>query len=215
MGASGLALVGFLITHLAGNLLLFIPGGVAFNEYCQKLASFGPLLYVAEAGLAFVFVLHAVMAIRLKLENLSARGGKYQGLKSKGGPSRWNFASVNMAVTGIILLVFLILHVKQFKFGPSIAQGYVTQVKGTLDRDLYRLVVETFKDPIQVWLYVGVMLLLGAHLRHGFWSAFQSLGLMRPRFSSAIMVMGILIALIMAFGFLGIPLYIHYALPGA
>lgn len=215
MGASGLALVGFLITHLAGNLLLYIPGGVLFNEYVQKLQSFGPLLYVAEIGLAFMFVMHAVLAIRLKLENLSARGSKYAGLKSKGAPSRWSFASVNMAISGIIMLVFLFWHVKTLKFGPSIAQGYVTEVKGTLDRDLYRLVVETFRDPVQVWLYVAVMLFLGMHLRHGFWSAFQSLGLIRPRFSKLISAVGVIIALLMAAGFLGIPLYLHFVLPGA
>ncbi|MCM0604577.1 MAG: succinate dehydrogenase cytochrome b subunit [Xanthomonadaceae bacterium] len=214
MGASGLALLGFLITHLAGNLLLFIPGGALFNEYAQKLESLGMLLYVAEFGLAFLFVFHSVIAIRLKLDNLSARGSKYAGLKSKGGPSRWNIASVNMAISGLVMGAFLIWHIKSMKFGPSIAQGYVTEVKGTLDRDLYRLVFETFKDPIQVWLYVGVMIFLGLHLRHGFWSAFQSLGLIRPRFSKLISAVGVFIAVLMAAGFLGIPLYIHFILPG-
>ena len=215
MGASGLALVGFLVMHLLGNLLLYLPTGSAFNEYAQKLHSFGPLMYVAEVGLLVLFLMHAVLAIKLKIENKAARGSSYDSLKTKGGPSRWSLASTNMAVSGIVILIFLVVHIRQLRFGPSIESGYVATVKGEQSRDLYRLVFETFKNPSYMWFYVVVMLLLGAHLLHGFWSAFQSLGVMRPRFSKAINVLAILIALMFAIGFLGIPLYIHYVLPGA
>lgn len=209
MGLSGLALVGFMVTHMAGNLLLYIPGGEAFNGYVLGLHSWGWLLIAAELGLAFLFIFHIVLAIQLKLENKSARPVGYDKIQTKGGPSRWSFASVNMMITGTILAVFLVLHVKKFRFGPGIEQGYVTTIKGQETRDLYRLVHETFQDPLYVGLYVAVMIFFGFHIRHGFWSAFQSLGLMRPRYSGFINAMAIIIALIFVVGFIGMPIFLY------
>ena len=113
-----------------------------------------------------------------------------------------------MIITGVILLVFIILHIAQFKFGPGVAEGYVATVDGKEVRDLHRLVVETFRQPIWAVGYMGVMVLLGLHLRHGFWSAFQSLGLLSPRLSGVISLVGVVLAALLAVGFLGIPLWI-------
>jgi succinate dehydrogenase / fumarate reductase cytochrome b subunit len=113
-----------------------------------------------------------------------------------------------MIITGVILLVFIILHIAQFKFGPGVAEGYVATVDGKEVRDLHRLVVETFRQPIWAVGYMGVMVLLGLHLRHGFWSAFQSLGMINPRLSGVISLIGVALALLLAVGFLGIPLWI-------
>jgi succinate dehydrogenase / fumarate reductase cytochrome b subunit len=214
MALSGLGLVGFVITHLAGNLALYLPDGAPFNAYAAQLESFGKLLYVAEIGLIFIFVLHIVTAIRTKAANRAARPEAYRSLKSKGGESRFGFAANNMIITGLVLLVFVILHVWQFKYGPGIAEGYTTTINGVEHRDLHRLVVETFQNPIFVGLYVAVMLLLGAHLRHGFWSAFQSLGALNPRISPSINALGIALAVLLSAGFLGIPLWIFFTTAG-
>jgi succinate dehydrogenase / fumarate reductase cytochrome b subunit len=209
MALTGLALTFFVITHLAGNLQLFLPHGDAFNRYAEGLASLGPILYVAEVGLLAFILFHAVSGILLKLDHAAARGGVgYSRFKSKGKPSRHSTSTRSMIITGVILLVFIILHIAQFKFGPGVAEGYVATVDGKEVRDLHRLVVETFRQPIWAVGYMGVMVLLGLHLRHGFWSAFQSLGLMSPRLSGVISLVGVVLALLLAVGFLGIPLWI-------
>jgi succinate dehydrogenase / fumarate reductase cytochrome b subunit len=209
MALTGLALTFFVITHLAGNLQLFLPQGDAFNRYAEGLASLGPILYVAEVGLLAFILFHAVSGILLKLDHAAARGGVvYSRFKSKGKPSRHSTSTRSMIITGVILLVFIILHIAQFKFGPGVAEGYVATVDGKEVRDLHRLVVETFRQPIWAVGYMGVMVLLGLHLRHGFWSAFQSLGMINPRLSGVISLVGVVLALLLAVGFLGIPLWI-------
>jgi succinate dehydrogenase / fumarate reductase cytochrome b subunit len=215
MGLSGLALVGFLIAHLAGNLLLFAPHGEAFNRYALTLENLGSLKIVAEIVLVILFGAHIVLAIKLTRENKRARPVKYALLRSKqkGGnlvqpqvasrTSRW------MVHTGFFfLLPFLIFHIAHFTKGPGIEAGYVTQVDGEQARDLYRLVVEEFQNPIMVAVYVAVMLMMGIHLRHGFWSAFQSMGLSFPNWRRPIMALGFLLALALAAGFLLIPIWI-------
>lgn len=211
MALTGLALIGFLVTHLAGNILLFLPEGTPFNTYAEKLASFGFLLYVAEAGLAAFFLFHAVTGIRLAWLKRQAKPTGYAVSRSKGGETKWGFAANNMVITGTILLIFLVLHVKQFKYGPGIAEGYTTELAGGVQaRDLYRLVVKEFKEPKEVILYTAAMIFLGFHLRHGVWSAFQSLGLTKENNSKAIYLIGGAIGLILAVGFLAIPTYIYF-----
>lgn len=211
MAITGLALLGFIITHLAGNVLLYAPSGELFNSYAHKLASYGFLLYIAEAGLAAFFLIHAVTGIKLALGAKSARPSKYAVTKSKGGESKWGLASNNMAITGSLLFIFLIIHVKHFKFGPGIEQGYVTTLaNGDQARDLYRFVRAEFKEAGEVFFYTAVMLALGFHLRHGVWSALQSLGLTRENNTKKLYMAGGLIGLLLAAGFLFIPLYIYF-----
>lgn len=208
MSASGLALVLFVIVHLLGNLTLYAHSGDPFNAYAAKLESLGPLLYVAEIGLLAMILIHIVTAFQVTLHNKSARPIAYSTVQSKKGPSKNNVTSRNMIATGFVLLVFLIIHIKQFKFGNDIADGYTASVNGVMVRDLYRLIVETFVQPLWTAFYVGCMFFLGFHLRHGYWSAFQSLGLINPRWSKPIYALGLILALTLAVGFLSIPIYI-------
>lgn len=214
MSVSGLGLVGFVIAHLVGNLTLLEPSGAWFNQYAAKLESYGPMLYAAEVGLVGIFLLHVVMAIWVTLENKRARPVGYSVQASKHGPSKSSWGSRNMIITGIVLLVFLIVHLKNFKFGPGIAEGYVTSLHGESARDLHRTVVEAFQNPWLVTFYVGCMVLLGIHLRHGFWSAFQSLGLMYHRMSAAIYCLAWFLAVALALGFVVLPIWLHFNVGG-
>jgi succinate dehydrogenase / fumarate reductase cytochrome b subunit len=117
-----------------------------------------------------------------------------------------------MIVTGLVLLVYLPLHVWMFKFN----QGHpspTTMVDGREVRDLYTIVVVAFKNPLIAWGYAAVMTLLGFHLRHGFWSAFQSLGALSPRMLPIFYGLGIVVALLLAGGFIVLPLWLLYAAP--
>lgn len=207
---TGVLLIGFVIAHLLGNLTLFAPTAGPFNVYAHKLDSLGPLKLVAEFGLIALFGAHIVNGILLKKNNLQAKGQNYAyGQKTKGGPSYFGASSRGMIVTGMILLFFLILHIAQFRFGAGVEQGYVTDLEGVQARDLHRLVMETFSNPLFVGIYVGVMLFLWSHLRHGFWSAFQSLGALNERTRPTVNRIGVVTAFILAIGFLLLPVVLY------
>jgi succinate dehydrogenase / fumarate reductase cytochrome b subunit len=208
-GLTGLGLVGFLIGHLAGNLSIF-AGSEAFNSYAHKLESLGFILYAVEIGLLAVFVFHIIFALSVTATNKGARKTKYVDSRPAGKPSRKSISSQTMIYTGIVLGLFTIIHVWMFKFGPGMNQGYSADLHGVPARDLYRLVIEKFKNPWIMGSYAAVMLLLGVHVRHGFWSAFQSLGGYHPRYTPLIYSLGILIAVLFAIGFLVMPVYIYF-----
>ncbi|NIW80056.1 MAG: succinate dehydrogenase [Calditrichae bacterium] len=209
MSITGLFWVLFVIIHMLGNLS-FLAGPDAFNSYSHKLISLGPILWALEALLVLTFLLHAYYAISVSLNNRQARPEKYHKLQSIGEPSRKTISSTSMIYTGIILLVFTIIHIKTFKYGPGIAEGYVTTINGETMRDLYSLVKETFNDPLYAFGYTIVMILLGYHLRHGFWSAFQSLGANHPRYSAGIYTVGVGLAIVLALGFVVLPILIYF-----
>jgi succinate dehydrogenase / fumarate reductase, cytochrome b subunit len=214
MGISGLALVGFLVTHLIANLNLYRPTSDAFNKYTEMLHQWGIWLYAAELGLLGIAILHAAMAIKITLDNRAARPDRYAVNKSKGGPSKYSLASLNMIITGVVLLVFLVIHIWTFKYGPGVQEGYVTTLDNGMEvRDLQRLVMEKFQDPLYVVGYCAVMAFLWAHLRHGFWSSFQSLGAMAPRYSKLIHIASLVIAFLMAGGFFFIPIFAYFYSP--
>ncbi len=219
MSVSGLAMVGFLVTHLLGNLQLYSSSGEAFNKYAKGLADSGPLLLVAEAGLLVIFLVHVVLAFGLTGKNRSARGSKYAHAQAtKGGPSYMSGLSKNMIVTGAVLGVFIVVHVLHMKFGAftsAAVNAKTVTIHNVEMHDLFARVVDAFKNPAWVAFYVGVMLFLGAHLRHGFWSAFQSLGALNHRLEKPATIAGLLVALTMAAGFLFIPIYIFIMNAGA
>ena len=207
-GLTGLLAMLFIIAHLAGNLTL-LGGRDAFNTYAESLHRLGALVYVAEVGLLVLFGAHAVSAIQVYLHKRAARRTRYAVARTKGPPSHQTLSSRTMIVTGTVLLVFLVWHVIQFRFGTY----YTTVLDGAEVRDLYRLVWEVFQRPVWVATYVAVMILLGFHLRHGFWSAFQSIGLLNAGVRPFAYGAGAVFAVLMAIGFLILPLYMMLLAP--
>ena len=191
MGISGLLLCGFVLTHLLGNLTLFF-GSDAFNKYSFTLTS-NPLIYLAEAILLGIFLVHIILAIKLVIENKQARPVAYSYPRKHSGRGA-TFASSTMPVTGIIALIFLVVHILGLKFGTH----YDTEVNGIVMRDMYRTTIEYFQDPLHVLFYIFAVTSLGIHVSHGFWSAFQSLGLNHPKYmpklKCAAWAFGILVA---------------------
>ncbi|HXH31013.1 MAG TPA: succinate dehydrogenase cytochrome b subunit [Bacteriovoracaceae bacterium] len=190
---TGLALCGFLVGHLSGNFLLLV-GPDTFNLYGHKLVSLGAGLYVIEAGLALTFLVHLGLAFKITLENYRARG-KYTVKKRTGRGT--TIMSATMPYTGLILLVFLILHLLNLKFGAD----YKTTVGGEEMRDLYRLTMEYFQSPLNVFWYVFAMLAAAMHTAHGFASAFQSLGLNHGKYYPKIKAISYLYAFFIGGGF--------------
>ncbi|MEO1069092.1 MAG: succinate dehydrogenase, partial [Cyanobacteria bacterium J06638_6] len=132
----------------------------------------------------------------------------YSSYQSAGGTSYQTLSSRTMIITGAVMAVFLVTHLLTFKFGPY----YTTELGGETVRDLARLVIEKFRQLPYVMGYSAILVLLGSHLRHGLWSALQSIGLLNARTrpvvygASAVMGMGI------AIGFLLLPWAIYLGL---
>lgn len=204
IGVTGLLLFGFLVSHLAGNLSLLV-GADAFNGYAHKLESFGPLLYLAEAGLIGIFLLHIYKTMTNWRRNAAARPMAYREKKWAGHSSRKSWSSTTMALTGLFILFFVIVHVRTFKFGP----WYVDRATGY--RDLYRLVGEVYQNPLYVGFYVVAMGLIGMHLNHGISSAAQSLGLSNQRLGRHLVLGGRVLAVLIAGGFAALPLFMYFA----
>lgn len=201
---TGLAMVGFLAGHLAGNLLALL-GPAEYNAYAHALIS-NPLLIPVEIGLIAILVMHMGTAISVVVRGRQARPDRYAVKKWAGGPSRKTVSSTTMIVTGSLILVFLLLHLRTFKYGPY----YEDSTTGF--RDLHRLMVEVFQNPGYVVFYVVCMVLVGMHLRHGISSAFQSLGLMPRSWTARILRAGATLAIIVGAGFALIPVYIYFFL---
>ena len=211
MSLTGLAMFGFVAGHMAGNLQLLTGEPAAFNKYGHFLVGLGGLLVLVEVILLACLSVHVWTAINIVRGKRAARPVAYGKLRSAGAPSKKTFASSTMIYTGVLILIFLVIHVKTFKYGPGEAEGYVTTVDGVEMRDLHRLVVEKFQSPEWVVGYVVAMILVGIHLSHAFWSAFQSLGFYHHRYTPLLFRMGRLISFLIALGFLVIPLWIYYS----
>jgi succinate dehydrogenase / fumarate reductase cytochrome b subunit len=229
MAVTGLLLCVFLVLHLLGNTLLLF-GNVAFNNYAHLLMTWPPLVYAMEIGLAALFLIHAYEGIMVYLGNKAARPTDYatrHWTKEKSTASRKSTSSTTMIWTGIVILLFLILHVGHFKFNKFwTVKEYQTDVSGIAlgvtgaaatstessgeahaqMRDLYRLVSEEFHKPVVVILYLLAMIALGLHLNHAIFSATQTLGANNKRWEKAIWIVGRAFTFVIAGGFFLLPI---------
>ena len=211
MSLTGLAMFSFVVAHLLGNLQLLSGDPDPYNKYAHLLISAGVLLIVAELVLLGSLLVHVWAAITTVWDRWKARPLRYARLRSAGDPSRKTVGSSTMIYTGAIILVFVVVHLVTFKYGPGVEAGYVTQVDGVEMRDLHRLVVEDFSNPWYVIGYVVAMIVLGFHLSHAFWSAFQSLGLNHPQYTPLLYTGGRIMGFLIALGYLAIPVWIYFA----
>jgi succinate dehydrogenase / fumarate reductase cytochrome b subunit len=202
IGVTGLLLFAYLVLHLAGNLLIFAGPGI-FNEYSHQLIS-NPLILPIELGLLGVFVVHIYKALRMVFANQAARPVPYQKKARAGHTSRKSFSSSTMIASGSILLLFVLIHVKQFKFGAYY------QTAGEMPiRDLYRTEVEVFRHPWWVVFYVICTIVVGLHLRHGISSGVQSMGFDHPLYTRRLTAWGIVLAVIIGGGLGFIPIWVY------
>lgn len=204
MGVAGLIWAGFVLTHMLGNMLILVSAE-AYNKYSYAITHNALVLYPAEVILVLALVTHVTLAIILTIENRKAHGGSRYAVASSGA-KKAQLGSKTMAIQGSIILVFIILHLATFKYGPH----YETTVDGVQMRDLSRLVVEVFKQPGYVLWYIVALLILLFHLNHGVGSVFQSLGLKNNRTEPAINKLSFAYAALVILGFLSQPIYVYF-----
>jgi len=207
MSLAGLFLIVFLVIHLAINLtLVFSDSRELFNRSAHFMGN-NIVLKVLEIILFGGFLLHMIFGVYVQAQNWFARPKRYV----KENYSQTSFFSKFMIHTAGIITVFLVIHLMDFYFKVKIF-GNVPQVvyDGKEYHDLGILVVEKFKLPGYVIFNIACFLFLGFHLLHGFWSAFQTLGLDHRRYTPLIKALGIIYTIVITGGFIYIPIYIYF-----
>ena len=203
MSVSGIALVLFLLFHMSMNLVA-IFSAEGYNMICEFLGANWYAL-IATAGLAALVVVHFVYAIILTLQNKKARGG--QGYAYTVKPKTVEWASQNMFVLGVIVILGMALHL--FNFWANMQLVEVLHMLGAnVDASLaangVHYIKETFACPVYVALYVIWLVALWFHLTHGFWSAMQTLGWANQIWFNRWKVIGNVIVTIIILGFLAV-----------
>lgn len=201
MGITGLIWMGFVMSHMAGNMLILVSPDL-YNSYGHAIISNKLILYPAEMILVLGLAVHVICAISLTIQNRSARNVRYA-VSSKGDKAA-SKASRSMAIQGSLILCFVISHLITFKYGSV----YETTVNGIVMRDLHKLVIEVFNNPAYVAWYVLCLILLTFHLSHGAHSIFQSFGILERKMQAQLKKFAWVYALIVGLGFLSQPIYV-------
>ena len=188
MAISGIAMMGFVLFHMIGNLKMY-QGRDDLNNYAHflqtllyPLAPKGAVLWILRSGLIAMLLLHVHAAWSLTVLNRRARPVRYQSARDY---QIATFASRTMRLSGLVVAAFLVWHLADLTFGTvndhvgtMVDSGHGEQVK-----DVYGSVVASFeRTPVAIF-YIAANLLLGLHLFHGAWSLFQSIGWNNPRFN--------------------------------
>jgi succinate dehydrogenase / fumarate reductase, cytochrome b subunit len=192
MAFTGLCFISFLSVHLAGNLTLY-GGKALFNSYAEHLHALGPIILLAEWGLLFLAVVHVLTGAILFFQNLNARPKRYKVNKQAGGRT---WSSQTMPYTGFIILIFIVFHLLNFHF---IDQTHTT---------IYQIVSAAFQNTMYVFIYIAAMVVVALHIRHGFWSLFQTFGANHPKYMAIVMVASVVLSLVFGIGFGFLPIYL-------
>lgn len=192
MAVTGLCFCLFLATHLAGNFTIY-GGREMLNAYSARLHAFGLLINAIEVGLLVLAVLHVFLATTLYIQNLYARPNRYAVKRNAGGRTLSSFL---MPYTGLYLAVFVGIHLLTFHFADR------------TNRSLSQLVEDVFSSPFYVVFYVFSVIVAGLHVKHGLWSAFQTIGADHPKYTPLIRWASLIFSLIVGAGFGSIPLFV-------
>jgi succinate dehydrogenase / fumarate reductase, cytochrome b subunit len=206
MAVSGIIMVLFLIAHMVGNLHVF-QGAESFNDYSHWLRSFGEpalpprtLLTVIEIVLLVSVIAHMWSAISLWRQAKRARPQAYVTKKSV----VQTYASRTMRWGGVIIALFIVYHILDLTFGVANPDG--------TDSTPYDRLVASFQNPIATIVYVVTLILLGMHLRHGVWSATQTLGQSNRRRERSVNLFATAFATLLIAGYLVVPAAVVFGL---
>ena len=195
MAVTGLGFLGFLAGHIAGNFTAYL-GPAALNSYAEHLHELAIVVKAAEIGLILFACVHISMGLTLFLQNMAARPERYHGKKWAGGRT---LSSATMPYTGILILAFVTWHLYAFRLNPPAPDA------------LFAFVSDFFRNPVNVGLYSAAMIVVALHVRHGLWSAFQTLGANHPKYMPGIEKLSLVFGLLVAVGLGALPLFFLFA----
>jgi succinate dehydrogenase / fumarate reductase, cytochrome b subunit len=206
MALVGAFLMVFMLVHLGINLFI-IPITANHKEIFREAVYFmttNPLIKIMEIFLFGGFILHVILGVILQIRNWMARPVRYK----VEGWSHTSFFSKFMIHTGIVIFIFLCIHLANFylvKEGITHAPDGPARVAD--DHDFYNMAFNLFSNKTYAIVYMVLIILLGFHLNHAFQSAFQSLGLDHSKYTPFIKAVGDIYSIIVPLGFCLIPLY--------
>lgn len=202
MALSAFFLIIYLVQHLSINIISVFDKEL-FNEVSEFMGTNLLVQYILQPVLFFGIIFHFVMGFILEIRNQSSRK---QGFVYSRPEANSTWMSRSMLFTGILILLFIGLHLVDFFF-PTIEAHYIRHE----EMDSYAMVAAKFSNPIYVIIYIIAFIFLSLHLLHGFQSAFQSVGLRHKKYTPAIKKTGTLYAVIIPLGFIYIAIH-HYIL---
>ncbi len=202
IGLTGLGLSVFILAHMLGNLLLFV-GEKEYNIYSHKLIN-NPGIIVIETLLLLVFAIHVIWALALTFFDKQAKGASPQ------KDSMNTLIQKTLWLQGIVILIFIIIHLITFKYGPY----YKAEYDGQTVRNLFRLVSEVFQKPIYIVWYILSLVILSFHLNHGLQASIRSLGFYHEKYTPRIQKICLAYTLIVTLGFISQPLYVFFVQGG-
>ena len=203
---SGLALAGFVVFHMLGNLQVF-QGQEALNSYAALLREMPMALWSVRLTLLAIVALHIGLSVRLAVHNQRARPVGYVVRHYR----RASVASRTMALTGSLLLLFIVFHLLHLTAGlVDPAAHNRLDVRG--HRDVFGNIVHAFQNPVLVLIYLIGQAVLGLHLSHALSSSLQTLGMEHPMLDRLFRGVGPLIAILVVVGNTAIVLAIAFGL---
>ena len=206
MAIAGLFLISFLLVHLGINLFILpiIEGHQAIFETAIHFMTTNPLIKVFEIVLFGGFIIHIIYGVIVQIQNWMARPKRY---KAEGW-SQTSFFSKFMIHTGVIIFIFLVIHLMNFYF---VKLGITSALQGPEavlnNHDFYHMAVNLFSVTGYAILYIILFIILGFHLNHAFQAAFQTLGLNHSKYTPVIKAIGTIYSIVVPLGFIMIPLY--------
>lgn len=207
MGLTGLFLISFLVVHVGINACIWaMDGGEMFNKAAHFMGS-TVVIRIMEIGLFVGFFLHIIQGLVLEFQNRKKRSVGYQVPMGNSG-SKWY--SRSMGLLGTIILIFLIIHWRQFWIPSRFLDMPEVTYNGIAMHDLFSLMKETFTEPWVVILYILACVSLAYHLLHGFQSAFRSLGVHNNRYLHLVQSIAVGFAIIVPLAFAMMPVSMYF-----
>jgi len=199
MALTGLGLVGFLIAHISGNLLMY-KGPEAINAYAKMLRDYMGILWFLRIGLLTFLVLHVYSAIRLTRLNRRQDPYKYKAKSQKKG----SLSSRTMMLTGLTVFFFVLYHLAHFTMRWTHPEFHKLS-----ETDVYTMVVTSFQSPLLSLFYILSVSFLMSHLVHGLKSFWRTLGLRHKKYNNFLDKASVALGLILALSFISIPVSVY------
>lgn len=211
MAFTGIFLISFLLVHASANAAIFVPDhGRTFNQVAHFLGT-NWILHILEIGLFLGFILHIVQGILLTIQNRRKRPVKYA-VNHRNQNSKWY--SRSMGLLGVLILIFLILHLDHFWVHTRLAAVFgglddITYSSLKVD-NLFARMGEVFSHGWIVIVYLLALVALAYHLAHGFQSAFRTLGMTSSRYIPIIKGIGLAYAILIPLLFALMPVAMYF-----